>query len=284
MTTVARRPGPITSIATIMMLSQVREFVADKKRMSRITEGLGGLLSRAESAGLFPRAPAFVHDYHADYAGLAELEANYGDVRRECEALIRIRHRMTDVENLAGTYTNGGIHALAWKAFMFKSHSFIEQNCALAPRTTELLRNVPGLYTAFFSVLEARQYITPHWGYWKGFLRYHLGVLIPQNNADHTSWLRVNADANDNRARDKSLVTRGEKYYWKEGKGVIFDDTYLHDAKNDSDEVRVVLWLDLRRKMPSYLTALNNAVLEIAQLAPSIAAVRKNAIIRPEGG
>ena len=29
MTTVARRPGPITSIATIMMLSQVREFVEE---------------------------------------------------------------------------------------------------------------------------------------------------------------------------------------------------------------------------------------------------------------
>src|SRR5271155_4386166 len=106
------------------MLSQVRAFVTDKKRMSRITGGLGGLLARAEGAGLFERAPAFIRDYHGDYPGLAALEANHADVRRECEALIALRHRMVDVENMAGKYTSGGIHAIAWKAFMFKSFRF----------------------------------------------------------------------------------------------------------------------------------------------------------------
>jgi aspartyl/asparaginyl beta-hydroxylase (cupin superfamily) len=60
----------------------------------------------------------------------------------------------------------------------------------------------------------------------------------------------------------------------------MFDDTFLHDAKNDSDEVRVVLWLDIRRKMPLYLGALNTVLLEIAHRAPSVAAVRKNAVVR----
>ncbi|MGA7118968.1 MAG: aspartyl/asparaginyl beta-hydroxylase domain-containing protein [Polyangiaceae bacterium] len=262
------------------MLTQVRAFVSDKKRMSRITEGLGGLLARAENAGMFERAPAFIHRYHDDYPGLAALEAGYADVRRECEALVGMRQRLVDVESLAGKYTTGGIHAIAWKALMLKSHRFIDENCALAPRTAELLRGIPGLYTAFFSVLEGGQYITPHWGYWKGFLRYHLGVLIPKNNADQACWLRVNPDSHDNAKHDPALVERGEKYYWKEGEGVMFDDTYLHDAKNGSDQVRVILWLDLRRKMPTYLSALNTVLLEIAHRAPSVAAVRKNAIVR----
>jgi ornithine lipid ester-linked acyl 2-hydroxylase len=263
------------------MFTQLRDFVADKKRMSRVTDGLGGLLARAEAAGLFERAPAFIRDYHSDYPGLAELEAGYADVRRECQALLGLRHRMVDVENMAGKYTSGGIHAIAWKAFMFKSHRFVEPNCALAPRTADLLRGVPGLYTAFFSVLEGNQYITPHWGYWKGFLRYHLAVIIPNNNADGSCWLRVNADPADNAKHDVSLIERGQRHYWKEGEGVMFDDTFLHDAKNESNDVRVVLWLDVRRRMPAYLSALNTALLEIAHRAPSVAAVRKNAVLKP---
>jgi beta-hydroxylase len=263
------------------MLSQVRSWLADPKRMSAVTDGLGVLFARAEMTGWIAPTPTFIRDYHADYAGLAELEAAHADVRRECEALVRVRHRMVDVEDLAGKYTSGGIHAIAWKAFVFKSHRFIEPNCALAPRTAELLRNVPGLYTAFFSVLERGQYITPHWGYWKGFLRYHLGVIIPRNNADGACWLRVNADRADNAKRDKALIERGEKYHWKEGEGVMFDDTLLHDAKNGSEDVRVILWLDLRRKLPPHLQALNTMVLEIAHRAPAIAAVQRNAVVRP---
>src|SRR5580658_1311415 len=262
------------------MLNRVRAFLTDKKRMKHIANGLAGLFDRAEQAGLYPRAPAFIRDYHDDYAGLAELEAAHAEVRRECEALLALRHRMVDVENMAGKYTSGGIHAIAWKAFMFKSFRFIDENCARAPRTAELLRDIPGLYTAFFSVLEGGQYITPHWGYWKGFLRYHLGVIIPNNNEDQSSWLRVNPSAADNATRDVTLIERGEKYYWKEGKGVMFDDTFLHDAKNATSDVRVILWLDIRRKMPAYLQALNTAVLEIAHRAPAIAAVRKNAVFR----
>jgi aspartyl/asparaginyl beta-hydroxylase (cupin superfamily) len=111
-------------------------------------------------------------------------------------------------------------------------------------------------------------------------LRYHLGVIIPKDNLDRSCWLRVNADPSDNAKHDVAFIERGERYYWREGKGVMFDDTYLHDAKNASSQVRVILWLDLRRKMPPHLNALNTMILEIAHRAPAIAAVRKNAVVR----
>ena len=226
------------------MLTQVRAFVARQvQRMSRVTGRPGVAFSRAaEAAGLFDRAPAFIRDYHRDYPGLAGLEANYADGRAaSARRSSSFGIGMVDVERMAGKYTSGGIHAIAWKAFMFKSYRFIDQNCAHAPRTAALLRDIPGLYTAFFSILEGGQYITPHWGYWKGFLRYHLGVIIPNNNADQSSWLRVNPSADDNAKHDVTLIERGEKYYWKEGQGVMFDDTFLHDAKNATNDVRVIL-------------------------------------------
>ncbi|MBW2696749.1 MAG: aspartyl/asparaginyl beta-hydroxylase domain-containing protein, partial [Deltaproteobacteria bacterium] len=145
------------------------------------------------------------------------------------------------------------------------------------------------LYTAFFSILEPHQYVTPHFGYYKGFLRYHLGVIIPGNNIDRSAWLRVNADRADNDRADNdradndrddhSLIERGEKYYWHDGEGVMFDDTYLHDAANDSDEVRVVLWLDVARKMSFWLHAFNKLFLFIVHRDASIKVIRNNARI-----
>ena len=111
---------------------------------------------------------------------------------------------------LGGGYTEGGIHSIKWKSFMFKSGDFLEENCKHAPKTTEILRQMPGIYTVFFSIID-----------------------------------------------------QGEKYYWHNGEGVIFDDAYLHDAKNDSDEVRVVVWIDVRRKMPRWLQAFNIAEREV---------------------
>jgi beta-hydroxylase len=181
-----------------------------------------------------------------------------------------------------GDYTAGGIHQIAWKNFMFKSGDFIEQNCALAPQTADLLRTIPGLYTALFSVLAPRQYIKPHWGYWKGFVRYHLGVIIPEDNRDNLCWLRVNPQAQA-WGGDRSVIAQGEKYYWKNGAAVLFDDTFLHDAANESDAVRVVLWLDVARKMPWMLAGMNRLLLWVAHRMPGIRQIRANARVRTTG-
>src|SRR6201999_1766297 len=139
---------------------------------------------------------------YVDYPELRIFEAHYNDVRAECEALLRYRSQMTDVAALGGDYTAGGIHTIDWKAFMLKAGGFVESNCKLAPKTAELLRRTPTVCNAFFSILEPRQYITPHWGYYKGFVRYHLGVVIPDDNAQRNCWLRINPDPADNATRD----------------------------------------------------------------------------------
>jgi len=190
-----------------------------------------------------------------------------------------VRDWITDISALGGSYTREGIHTIRWKAFMLKAGSFIEPNCALAPKTAALLRSTPSVYNAFFSILEPHQYVKPHWGYFKGFVRYHLGVVIPGDNAERQCWLRVNTDPDDNARREKPLVERGETYHWRNGQGV-FDDTNLHDAANESDEVRVVLWLDVFRKLPRPLAAGTRRLLAAAYHLPSIRRIRENAIVR----
>ncbi len=244
-----------------------------------IKDAINNVFIRAEARGVFPKAPAFETRYHNDYPALRLLEENHKVIRDECVKLLGIKNKLTDMEAMGGGYTVGGIHTAQWKTFMFKSGSFIEENCRLAPKTSDLLRRIPDVYTVFFSVLDPHQHIPPHFGYYKGFLRYHLGVIIPQDNADRRCWLRINADLADNKRRDKSLIDRGEYYNWKEGEGVMFDDTFLHDAANESDEVRVVMWLDVARRMPWYLHLFNKLVLFIIHQEGSVKRIRRNAQI-----
>ena len=232
---------------------------------------------QAEARGAFRKLPAFDRNFLGEYPALRVLEDNYQVVREECLALLERRHDIPNVDSLSATYTSAGIHAIAWKSFMFKSGRFIDENCVLAPKTAALLRRIPNVYTAFFSILDPHQHIKPHWGYWKGFVRYHLGVVIPENNRDQLCWLRINAqpEAQDRSRREE--IENGEKYYWKNGASVMFDDTFLHDAANESGEVRVVLFLDVARKMPWHLSLANRLFLNIAHMDASVKRIRVNA-------
>ncbi len=251
----------------------------DSGRKLAIKDAINGVLVSAEERGVFPTAPAFERDYQNDYPHFKILEDNYAIIREECEKLLDLKEKMTDMEALGGDYTAGGIHTVRWKTFMFKSGQFIEENCRLAHRTADLLRRIPNLYTAFFSVLDPHQHIAPHFGYYKGFLRYHLGIIIPNNNADECCYLRVNASPADNAQREPSLIDKGETYCWKNGEGVMIDDTFLHDARNDSDQVRVVLWLDVARRLPWYLHLFNKLVLFIVHKDESVKRVRRRATL-----
>lgn len=243
---------------------------------ARIKDAAAQIFVRAEANGVFEKLPAFKRDLR-EYPQLDVLARNYETIREECLALIAGPVKMPGMDELT-SYTSGGIHQIAWKSFMFKSGSFIEENCALAPKTAALLRDIPGVWTAFFSVLEPHQHIKPHWGYWKGFVRYHLGVVIPDNNRDEKCWIRINAEAWDR--DDRSAIEQGEKYFWHNGEAVLFDDTFLHEAANETDQVRVVLFLDVARKMVWPLALLNRLFLWIAHQDKSVKEIRRNATIK----
>ncbi|MEM7336219.1 MAG: aspartyl/asparaginyl beta-hydroxylase domain-containing protein, partial [Chloroflexota bacterium] len=209
------------------------------------------------------------------------LEQSHHLIKNECNNLINNDFQIIDIQNLAGKYTQGGIHTIKWKSYLLKAGEFVEENCQLCPETTKLLAQIPGVHLAFFSILYPKQYIKPHFGYYKGFLRYHLGVIVPaENHHLKLCWLRVNDDGETNASRDKKAIEQGEKYYWQEGEGVIFDDTLLHDAMNDSDQIRVVLWLDIERPMKRPLNWIHHGLIKLGMKHPVLKKVRENAIIR----
>jgi ornithine lipid ester-linked acyl 2-hydroxylase len=246
-----------------------------------LKDALDSVFHAAERREWLARLPPLLEDYESQYPALVAFERRASEIRAEVMALLDDRERLTDIKALGGDYTAGGIHTIRWKAYMLKCFRMVEGNASRCPRTAELVRTTPGVVNAFFSILEPRQYIRPHWGYYKGFVRYHLGLVIPEGGDGRRCWLRVNTDPRDNAARELALVERGVRYVWQEGRGVVFDDTNLHDACNPTDEVRVVLWLDVVRRMPWPLAAWNSACLAAFGLSPFAARVRRNALVPP---
>jgi beta-hydroxylase len=44
-----------------------------------------------------------------------------------------------------------------------------------------------------------------------------------------------------------NIIVGGDKYYWKDGEDVMFDDTIMHEVKNETNYPRVILFLDIER-------------------------------------
>jgi aspartyl/asparaginyl beta-hydroxylase (cupin superfamily) len=110
------------------------------------------------------------------------------------------------------------------------------------PVTARLIRH-PTIHNALFSILDGNVNIPPHTGYYKGYLRYHLGVEVPEDGG-----------------RKAFIVCGKERYEWKTCEGVLFDDMFSHHVANPTPMRRVVLYLDvLRRDVPWVLRPLYHA-------------------------
>lgn len=160
----------------------------------------------------------------------AQIEGEWKSVRKELDALMAQRDQIPnfqDVSKAQKALTEGD----QWKTFFLTTFNGkkIEENCAQCPETARLLRHIPGVRQAMFSILAPGKHIPPHRGPYKGLLRYHLGLIIP--GPEGGCRIRVGSDVRS----------------WKEGKSMIFDDSNEHEVWNETDSYRVVLFVDFVR-------------------------------------
>ncbi len=118
-----------------------------------------------------------------------------------------------------------------WSAFhLFKSGRRVDANAVRCPETMAVLDQVPQpdqpgrTPASMFSLLKPRTTIPAHVGVSNTRLVTHLALIVPEN-----CYFRV---GNDTRQ-------------WVSGKAWVFDDTIEHEARNESDKLRVVLIFDV---------------------------------------
>lgn len=140
-----------------------------------------------------------------------------------------------------------------WKLFFLYGYGHRDaHNCDLCPATFQAVKSVPGLQSVMYSILEPGKRLRPHRGPYNGFLRYHLGLVVPDGG--RTSGLRV---------ADRIC-------HWRKGASLIFDDSYDHEAWNESAEQRVVLFVDFERPLRFPINYLNRLVLFLVRQTPPI--------------
>jgi beta-hydroxylase len=163
----------------------------------------------------------------ANFPQLAILKENWQVIRDEAlqlerEELIKGSNKYNDV-GFNSFFRRG------WKRFYLKWYDdFHESARKYCPKTIELIKSVPSIKAAMFAVLPAGSQLLQHRDPYAGSLRYHLGLITPNSEDCH-------------------IVVDGERYYWKDGDDVIFDETYIHQAENKTDIDRIILFCDIER-------------------------------------
>ena len=141
--------------------------------------------------------------------------------------------------------------APAWEALFFYRHGVrYDETHTLCPETSAVLDSidlfrVPGQAPEIlFSVLRPGTHILPHHGICNARSVMHLPLLVPSDCALNLV----------------DVATRT----WTEGEPMLFDDTYLHEAWNRSDSIRMILLMDCWN--PHLSLAEREAVVRITQV------------------
>jgi len=185
-----------------------------------------------------PNTPYISTQYFPE---LEALKATWHIFREEALALSEASRIQA-----AGKYNDIGFNSFfrtGWKRFYLKWYGDPHPSAAtLCPRSVEILQRIPSVKSAMFAMLPANGSLNPHRDPLAGSLRYHLGLVTPNDDGC-------------------AIVVDGIPYSWRDGEDVVFDETYLHHAVNRTTRDRIILFCDIERPMKyRWAQALNRVV------------------------
>jgi aspartyl/asparaginyl beta-hydroxylase (cupin superfamily) len=171
-------------------------------------------------------------DIDTTYPALRVLDRHQDQIRSELEPLLAERASIPQYHEVDRSQADiSGQGSKAWRVFMLKwLAGGVAANRARCPRTAALLDRVPGVISAFFSILEPGKSVPAHDGPYLGYLRYHLALKVPAENPP-------------------SIRIKDTVHTWVEGHSILFDDSWNHEVYNRASEIRVVLIVDVLRPM-----------------------------------
>ena len=165
---------------------------------------------------------------------LANLEKHWKLLRDEALQLVK-EHNWTIKEK--GVWTRGEktLEQMGrWQQLVFFGLGYPElpeEVCSSAPTMCSLTGETYNALACPFgqiklSVLQGATHVAPHCGLTNTRLRAHLPLVVP---TDIPPRIRVAEQMKE----------------WKEGKVIVFDDSFEHEVWNESNETRIVLIVDI---------------------------------------
>lgn len=179
----------------------------------------------------FPEADNFVREWKA--------------IRDEALALTRSIEEIPKFHELLESQTRVSTEGYGnWRVFIPRAYGRdIKKNMEKCPTLARLLKEHPNVTTANISIIDPRKTIPAHKGPFKGIVRFSLGLSVPKTESGEPGVV---------------LTLDGKEYRTGDGEWLLWDDTYEHAVRNETDEHRIVLLLDIfRSNMPLHLRAMS---------------------------
>jgi beta-hydroxylase len=165
----------------------------------------------------------------AAFPELVPLAAHWREIRDEA-----LRLQGEERIRAANGYVDAGFNSFfrrGWKRFYLKWYGDpLPSAHAHCPRSVALVEAIPSVRAAMFALLPPGGTLMEHRDPFAGSLRYHLGLVTPNSDA---CWISVD----------------GVKYSWRDGEAVMFDETYVHHAANETATPRIILFCDVERPL-----------------------------------
>ncbi len=181
-----------------------------------------------------PGVPPTPYFDRAMFPWIAEFEARTSVIREELQQVLGSpdgSERVFLSTDLEQQNLRADAGPPSWTGYYLYRHGQRrEDNCQRCPRTAAAVDRLPLSVVPehgpeiLFSVFKPGTHLLPHQGVTNSRVVGHLPLIVPEQCA-----LRVG----------------GELHEWQEGRVVVFDDTYEHEAWNRSGTTRVVLIFDL---------------------------------------
>lgn len=247
------------SIADTILLALENEFKGqDISRVSQSFRGIieGKCLEFNEGTPQHQRAASFVEgldsapfyeDFDTDFKWVRHLENNWDTIAKELREVTGQKDIEEKGNNVWAPPVVEAANAYGpdWRTLVLQDRKWDPVNIELFPNTINILQDedakVPSV-EAFFARQSPKTGIKLHTDDCNFILTMHLGLSTPHRQ----SWIEV----------------AGERRYWADGKGLVFNTSYFHQTMNESDDKdRVVLLIrfwhpqlkTLERKALSFL-------------------------------
>ncbi|MUZ72881.1 aspartyl/asparaginyl beta-hydroxylase domain-containing protein [Agrobacterium vitis] len=222
-------------------------------RPSRITRFFMGIVAWAEKLNYkyakLGNPP--VYD-NATFPWVAEVEKAYPAIRAELDQILLRQSELPSFQDISTDVKTISTDN-RWKTFFLLGFGVkSEANIKACPQTWKAMQAIPGLTTVMFSIFEPGKHLPAHRGPYNGVLRLHLGMIVPE-------------------PRDQIAIrVKDQICHWEEGKVLIFDDAYEHEAWNHTDKTRVVLFVDFAKPLKFPARLVNWALMNMAIFTPFI--------------
>ncbi len=199
---------------------------------------------------MFSRVPTTPYIPMSEFPEMKVLEDHWQEIREEALKLSEMQ-RIKAAENHDDLGFNS-FFKYGWKRFYLKWYDAQHPSALeLCPKTVALLQSIPTVKAAMFAELPPGGKLNRHRDPYAGSVRFHMGLVTPNDDACY-------------------IEVDGQRHSWRDGQAVVFDETYIHEAYNNTEHNRIILFCDVERPVTAlWVASLNKWFSRVVMSAAS---------------